>query len=233
VTSGPYSVDTSACGSNVAAGASCAVKITFQPKTTGSQPGSLTVNSSSVVYNGLTATMTGNGVDFTMVLNPTSGKVIAGDAASTTASIAPIAGFAFPLNVNCNLGGAIAAACNLSSSSAIVLASPSTTVAVKFNTTSQFTVVGFGIGGHGWLWLVGIGSGLILMLGRRRVGSLTRAGLFAMMLLAVGLSATGCSGKLPAQNSSYTGPGSYVITVMATDGFLVHSATYNLTVGAK
>jgi hypothetical protein len=114
-----------------------------------------------------------------------------------------------------------------------VLASPSTTVTVKFSTTSQFTVVGFGIGGHGWLWLVGIGSGLILMLGRRRVGSLTRAGLFAMMLLAVGLSATGCSGKLPAQNASYTGPGSYVLTVTATDGFLVHSATYNLTVAAK
>jgi hypothetical protein len=233
VASGPYSVDTSACGSNVAAGASCAVKITFQPKTTGSQPGSLTVNSGSLVYNGLTATMTGNGVDFTIVLNPTSGKVIAGDAVSTTASIAPIAGFAFPLNVNCNLGRAVAAACNLSSSSTIVPASPSTRVTVSFATTSQFTIVGFGIGGNGWLWLIGIGSGLLLTLGRRRAGSLTRAGLFAMMLLAIGLSATGCSGKLPAQNSSYTGPGNYVITVTATDGFLVHSATYNLTVAAK
>jgi hypothetical protein len=53
------------------------------------------------------------------------------------------------------------------------------------------------------------------------------------MLLAFGVSATGCSGKLPAQNSVYTGAGSYVITVTATDGFLVHSATYNLTVTAK
>jgi hypothetical protein len=53
------------------------------------------------------------------------------------------------------------------------------------------------------------------------------------MLLAFGLSSSGCTGKLPTQNSSYTGPGSYVITVTATDGFLVHSATYNLTVSAK
>jgi len=35
---------------------------------------------------------------------------------------------------------------------------------------------------------------------------------------AVGLSISGCSSKLPAQNAVYTGPGSYVVTVKATDG---------------
>jgi hypothetical protein len=54
-----------------------------------------------------------------------------------------------------------------------------------------------------------------------------------VLLAAVGVSMTGCSGKLPAQNSVYTGPGTYNITVSATDGFLVHSATYTLTVNAK
>jgi hypothetical protein len=81
--------------------------------------------------------------------------------------------------------------------------------------------------------LIGIGSGVLLLVSRRRAGSLAKTGLFAVMLLAFGVSATGCSGKLPAQNSVYTGAGSYVITVTATDGFLVHSATYNLTVTAK
>ena len=233
VATGAYAVDTSACGSSVAAGASCAVKISFKPTTTGAQPGTLSVNSSSLLYNGLTATMTGNGVDFTIVLNPTSGKVIAGDPATTTASIAPIAGFAFPLTINCNLGGASGATCGLSSSSSIVPQSPATTVTVSFNTTSQYTVIGYGVGGHGWLWLIGIGSGVLLLVSHRRAGSLTRTGLFAVMLLAFGISATGCSGKVPAQNAVYTGPGSYVITVTATDGFLVHSATYNLTVAAK
>jgi hypothetical protein len=38
---------------------------------------------------------------------------------------------------------------------------------------------------------------------------------------------------LPAKNAAYTGPGSYTITVSATDGFLVHTATYKLTVTAK
>jgi hypothetical protein len=233
VTTGAYTLDTSACGNSVAAGASCAVKITFKPTTTGAQPGTLSVNSSSLLYSGLTATMTGNGVDFTIALNPTSGKVIAGDPTTTTASIAPIAGFAFPLTVNCNLGGAAATACSFSTSGSIVPQSPSTNVTVSFSTTSQYTVIGYGVGGHGWLWLIGIGSGALLLVSRRRAGALTRTGLFAVMLLAFGISATGCSGKLPTQNPVYTGPGSYVITVSATDGFLVHSATYNLTVTAK
>jgi hypothetical protein len=111
--------------------------------------------------------------------------------------------------------------------------SPSTKVTVTFNTTSQYTVIGYGLIGHGWLWLVGVGSGILVMVSRRRAGPLTRGGLFALMLLAFGLTATGCSGKLPTQNASYTGPGSYTVTVTATDGFLVHSATYSLSVSAK
>ena len=233
VTTGPYTVDTSACGTSVAANASCAVKITFKPTTTGAQPGTLSVNSTSLLYNGLTATMTGNGVDFTIALTPTSGKVIAGDPITTTVSIAPIAGFSFPLTITCNLGASTGTACNLSTSGTVVPQSPSTTVTVSFTTTSQYTVIGYGTVGHGWLWLVGIGSGVLLLVSRRRAGSLARTGMFCVMLLAFGISATGCSGKLPAQNAVYTGPGSYVITVTATDGFLVHSATYNLTVTAK
>ena len=62
---------------------------------------------------------------------------------------------------------------------------------------------------------------------------LIRCGLMLALLAAVGASMTGCSGKLPAENSAYTGPGSYVVTVTATDGFLTHSATYTLTVTAK
>jgi len=233
VTSGPYTADTSACGSSVAAGASCPVKITFKPTTTGAQPGTLTVNSSSLLYSGLAANMTGNGVDFAIALNPTSGKVIAGDPVSTTVIISPIAGFSFPLSLSCNLGGAVAAECKPATTSGIVPQSPSTSVTVSFTTTSQYTVIGFGIADNVWLAAMCLGSGLILLLSRRRIGFLGRAGVFSVMLLAFGLCATGCSGKLPAQNSAYTGPGSYVLTVTATDGFLVHSATYNLTVSAK
>jgi len=56
----------------------------------------------------------------------------------------------------------------------------------------------------------------------------------ALCFFAAGsLMITGCSGKLPAENPSYTAPGDYTYTVTATDGFLVHSATYSLHLTAK
>jgi hypothetical protein len=78
-----------------------------------------------------------------------------------------------------------------------------------------------------------VGSGWLLWRRRKSASALLRSGLAVALLAAIGLALTGCSGKLPAQNSAYTGPGTYTVTVTATDGFLVHSATYTLTVTAK
>jgi hypothetical protein len=95
-------------------------------------------------------------------------------------------------------------------------------------------VIGYGgYGGPGYLWLIGAGSGWLLWRRRKDAGTLLRSGLVAVMLAAVSLSVTGCSGKLPAQNPVYTGPGTYTVTVTATDGFLTRTATYTLTVTAK
>jgi hypothetical protein len=232
VTTGEYSVSTAACGSTLAALASCAVKVTFLPTSTGSQSGTVGVNSTSLLYNGLNATLTGNGIDFAINLSPTSGTVVAGDGTSTTATLTPLAGFAAPLTVTCTVGGAVASSCGLASAS--VTPTSAVTDVISMTTTSQYTVVGFGgIGGQGYLWLIGVGSGWLLWRTRRRAGTMLRAGLMVALLAAIGFSTMGCSGKLPTQNSAYTGPGSYTITVSATDGFLVHSATYKLTVNAK
>ncbi len=51
-------------------------------------------------------------------------------------------------------------------------------------TTSQFTVVGYGIDGWGCLWLVGMGSGWLLWRKRRSAGVMLRAGLSIALLLA-------------------------------------------------
>jgi hypothetical protein len=105
---------------------------------------------------------------------------------------------------------------------------------INLTTTSQYTVIGYGgFGGQGYLWLIAVGSGLLLWRTRRRAGTMLRSSLMVALLAAIGLPMTGCSGKLPTQNAAYTGPGNYTITVSATDGFLVHSATYSLTVNAK
>jgi hypothetical protein len=232
VTTGQYAVDTTACGTTVAAGASCQVKVTFEPLSTSTQNGTVGVNSTSLLYSGLSATLTGNGVDFTISLNPTSGTVVAGDGTSTTATLTPIAGFAAQLSLLCNVAGANASGCGLATSTL----TPTTATAdiINLTTTSEYAVVGFGgFDGRGYLWLMGVGSGWLLWRRLRRARRLLRSGIFVALLAAIGLSITGCSGKLPPKNAVYTAPGSYTVTVTATDGFLVHTATYTLTVTAK
>jgi hypothetical protein len=232
VATGEYSVSTAACGTTIAAGATCPVSVTFQPTVTGPLNGTLGVNSSNLLYSGLSAALTGNGVDFTLTLSPTTGTVIAGDGTSTTATLTPLAGFSSPVSLLCQVNGAAASGCGLSN--ATFTPTAVTTVTVSMTTTSQFTVVGYGgFGGRGYLWLVGIGSGLLLWRRRGSAGAMLRSGLAVALLAAIGLGMSGCSGKLPAQNAAYTGPGSYTVKLTATDGFLVHSATYTLTVTSK
>ncbi len=233
VTTGQYAVSTAACGATIAAGATCPIKVTFLPTAIGSQPGTVGVNSTSLLYNGLTATLTGNGVDFTLTITPPTGTVVAGDSTGppntppVTATLTPLAGFAAPVTVTCTIAtAATATACNV----ATAPVTPPASIVITINTTSQYTVVGYGIGG-GWVWLVAFAGGCILWRTRRKARIL-RSGLLVVILAAIGLSVTGCSGKLPQQNAVYTGPGSYVVTVKATDGFLVRTATYTLTVTA-
>jgi hypothetical protein len=111
---------------------------------------------------------------------------------------------------------------------------PPASVTASIDTTSQYTVVGYGgLGGTGVLWLGGMLSGWLLWRTRRYTGRVLRGGLMLVVLAAVGLSMTACSGKLPAQNPAFTSPGGYRVTVTATDGFLIHSATYSLSVTSK
>lgn len=233
---GEYVVNQVACGSSLAALGSCQIGVTFQPTATGPQNGTFAVSATnspgpgSLIYTGLSATLSGNGVDFTISLNPGGGSVVAGDGTTTTATITPIAGFSTPLFVSCTVAaGAAATNCTLSSV-AVVPTSAVTTVASIY-TTSQYTVIGYsGFGGRGLLWLIAAASGWLLWRGRRSGRALLRSGLLMVLLGAMSLGLTSCTGKLPAKNGAWTAPGNYTVTVTATDGQLSHSATYSLTV---
>ena len=233
ITFGDYTASTAACGGAISANSSCAVTITFKPTTTGARPGSISIQSASA---GSPTTLSGNGIDFTFSASPSSGTVVAGLNQSTVVTTSPIAGFANPITLTCGTPAA-GSKCTLSATS-LTPSSPVTTN-VAITTTSQYTVIGYtgSIGGTGWLSLIGVGTGLVLWMRRRAAGRLLRSGL-ALVLMTVMLGAamvgmSGCSGKLPAKNPVYTAPGTYTYTITASDGFLVHSATYNLTVTAQ
>jgi len=233
VTLGDYTASTAACGGTVAANSSCAVTITFKPTTTGSRPGSITVQSAGA---GAPTTLTGNGIDFTFTGAPGSGTVVGGLSKTVVVTTTPIAGFANPVTLTCSVPAA-GSTCTLSSTT-ITPSSPVSTN-VTITTSAQYTVIGYGgsIGGTGWLSLVGIGAGLLLWMRRRSAGRFLRSGLaLAIMTLMLGAAAvgmSGCSGKTPAKNPVFTAPGTYTYTISATDGFLVHSATYTLTVTSQ
>ncbi|MGO4517443.1 choice-of-anchor D domain-containing protein [Terriglobus sp. 2YAB30_2] len=227
--SGDYAA-TSNCGASIPAGASCLVTITFRPTGTGSRTGTWASASTAPVYSGLTAALSGTGVDFTLALAPTSGSTVAGIDISTVATVTPTAGFANPVTLSCTDS---VAGSTCSSSKATFIPTAATTAQLTIATTSQYKVIGYGLGGGRYLWLVGLGSGLLLLVCRRRAGQVMRVSLMLVVLATLGVGASGCGGKAPAQNANYTGPGDYTYTVTVTDGFLTHTATYSLHITAK
>ena len=229
-TTGDYSVANN-CGGALGAGASCTVSVTFKPATTGSRPGTLSVATLSAAYPTTPTMLSGNGVDFTFGLSPTSGSTVAGYQIATESTTTPIAGFAAQVNVTCSTN-VPATTCTLAQNGFI----PGSPVQdqVTITTGAKYQVIGYGgAGGGGLLWVLALASGGLLWLMRKRAGARLHGALFLLLLAAASLSATGCSGKTPAQNATYTAPGNYNITITATDGFLVHSATYALTVTTK
>ena len=228
-TTGDYGVSSN-CGGALGAGATCTVTVSFQPTTTGARPGTVTLASTSAAYPAVPTMLTGNGIDFTLGLSPTTGSAVAGYGVTTNSTTTPLAGFANGIVMTCSTT-APGTTCTLNQNNF----SPAAAVQdlVTITTTSKYTVVGYGGAGGGWLWVLAVGSGCLLWVRRRSMGSALRGGLVLVILAAAGLSVTGCSGKQPGQNAIYTGPGTYSFTVKATDGFLVHSATYSLTVSAK
>lgn len=225
ILSGPYTASSNCSGSVPALG-SCAISVTFSPTTTGAQPGTLSLaNGSSTPV-----ALSGNGVDFSITLNPGSGSVVAGFALSTSATTSPIAGFAAPVSLTCTTT-TVTSTCT----PALLSFTPSSPVMTNVNiaTTSKYTVIGYGgLGGPGLLGVAGLASSLLLFVGRRRAG-LLKSALLVFILTASGFYIAGCGGKAPALNSQYTVPGTYTYTLTATDGFLVHTATYSLTVTAQ
>ena len=218
------------CGSTLAAGAGCTVSVVFQPTATGARTGGITISGQSST-GVIPTTLTGNGIDFTVAATPAAASDIAGDPISLTILTSPLAGFANPVTLTCG-GVPSGSTCTVTPASFTPSSAVSSSIAIT--TTSQYTVIGYGgFGGRGLLWMVGLGSGLLLLAGRRRAGSLARFCLLLTMLGAASIGVSGCSGKLPAQNAVYTAPGTYNYTLTATDGFLVHSATYALSVTVK
>jgi Abnormal spindle-like microcephaly-assoc'd, ASPM-SPD-2-Hydin len=211
--SGDFAVSSS-CGATMAALASCAINVTFTPTVPGARSGTLTIGA------GASIALSGDGTDFTIASSPESGSVGSGYGASLHAITSPLGGFDASVTLRCTTT-APAATCTLATASFVPTQVVTTTVTIA--TTPPYGVVDPG----GLLWLFGVGGGWLVWRRRRGLGQLA---LLMVVLAVLAMGMTGCTGKEPSANTPYTVPGSYTVTLTATDGFLVHSATYALTV---
>ncbi len=223
--SGDY-LATNTCPTSLPVGGSCAINLTFTPTVYGPRPGTLTATGSSVT---LTAALTGNGLDFSTAMTPSSGSVVAGLSTTTTAVATPLGGFNAPVTFACTTT-APAATCTMVN--ATVPLAAETRFVLTLNTTSEYTVVAYGSGGsHMLALLAGLAGGIVLLTRKRRRAALPYV---LLLLIGVGTSAlSGCSGKLPARNAAFTPAGAYTVQLSATDGTLTRTASYTLNVAAK
>jgi hypothetical protein len=213
---------TSTCPASLAPGASCTVRVGFTPTATGSRPGTLTVN-------GTVVTLVGTGVDFSVAFNPGSGTVIAGTGLTTGVTILPLSGFSASVAVTCTTN-APASTCTLATQN--LVPSESAQETIKITTTSHYTVIGYSGFGKDFLLLASITTGGLLLLTQARTRRLRSIVALVVLISGSGMI-SGCAGKLPEANAAYTPAGTYTYTVTATDGFLKHSASYQLTVTVK
>jgi hypothetical protein len=216
----------STCGSSVAPGASCSIGIFFDPTTSGTRNGVVTVTDSAS-DSPQTAVLTGMGQDFAIVPSGSAmATVTPGLTANYTVAVAPGGGFNQTVVLSCS-GAPPQSACSLSSSSVALHGSTpaSVTVTVKTAGTSASLAHPAGLpppSGRLALWLALSGlSGLVLLgsggWSRKRRGRLLyRLAFLCLFLLGITFSACGGGSSSMGNGGSATPAGSYNLTVTGT-----------------
>jgi hypothetical protein len=213
----PFFLTQNACTGTLAAGANCTAAVTFQPTTSGTATGALTVSSSAVATPANVA-LTGMGFDFTAAISSSSSLTIAsGQTADYNLTIKPANGAAGTFTYTCG---------TLPANAQCVFNPPTTTVTA--GSTGSLTVeIVTGKSGAarmespgGWRMLPVVCGFLLLPLALRR----RRKALFLILLLAViagGVSSCtssgGGTGGGGGGGGTSTPAGTYTIPVSVID----------------
>jgi hypothetical protein len=132
----------SACGSSLAAGASCAIGVFFDPTVSGTRTGTLTIMDNAA-GSPQTVTLTGSGEDFSV--NPgsaASATVSAGQTASYAIAVAPAGGFAQSVTLSCS-GGPVGSNCAVSPSTIALTGAAAQTAMVTVTTAMHGRLLPF------------------------------------------------------------------------------------------
>ncbi len=225
---------TTTCGTTVAAGANCAISVTFTPTTAAAVTATLSVadsDASSPQTVALSGTGTTGSADFSVAVSPAMTSVAAGSTANITVTVAGLNGFTTPVALTCT-GAPLGSTCMLTPATVTPTATGATASAAIVTTARTMAT-----------WVAPPDSSLrsgpryataiwpvtfaLLLFGvgfARRQPTAKKLAWVCSVLLAVSL--TSCSG-LP---NTGTPAGIYTITITGTSGTLTHQVTVSLTV---
>jgi hypothetical protein len=224
----------SGCGTVLQPGDYCSVGVFFDPTTSGTRNGVLTIADTAPTGQ-QTVMLTGTGEDFSMFAGSPSASVTPGEMAKYTVEVAPAGGFSQAVAMICT-GAPVNASCSVSPSSVKLSGSQPVPVTISVSTAGSSAGITYpaGSGRTGMLamWLAFAGlPGVVLVGGRRRAWMM-----LLCVVLATGMwTACGGGGMGSGSNSGATTPaGSYNLTVVGTfssgSANLVHSTKLSLIV---
>jgi hypothetical protein len=227
---------TNTCPTQLTAGSSCTVNVTFSPTVSGTRSGSLTLTDDAA-GSPQNANLTGSGVDFTLTSSPGSDTIKAGATANYSLTVSPVGGsFAYAITLACS-GAPAGTSCTVTPSTVTPGANPATSTLLIATVASSARLVP----AHSsrstpvcavWMQLQGLGFlGMIVAASSTRLRKLKRLALLALLGMAL-VSLTACAGGtgVVAVPPAGTTSGTYTVTVTATSSALQHSVPLTLTV---
>ncbi len=208
------------CASSLEAGANCAINVTFTPAAAGWRTATLTITDDAFGSpHTVWLRATGLDGDFSLAASPTSAAVTAGQSASYTITVSPVAGFNHSVALSCG-GAPYLATCSVSTS-LLTLDGTNTATATVTVTTTARAGVGMRLkppaGPWIWLWMLGLFAavGARLVAGRRLAWRQAWASLAVAMLSLTLWTACG-GGAGSGDGNPGTPAGTYTLTVGGT-----------------
>jgi hypothetical protein len=230
-----------ACGNTVAVGSSCAIGVFFDPTTSGTRSGTLTINDNAP-GSPQTVALSGTGQDFSLTpVSSASTTVSAGQTAIYTVAVSPAGGFNQTVALSCN--GAPAQSTCLVSPNSISFSGTSAVMAmVTIKTMRASSALPIGTARPTsiqdrstaviltWLGMLALMVASLVL--PRREQRFQCAPIFALgLLVVVGIAMASCGGGGGGGGSPATQPGTYPITVSGnfTSGSTTLTRSTNLT----
>jgi hypothetical protein len=229
-----------ACGGSLAAGSSCAIGVFFDPASSGSVSGTLTI-ADNASGSPQTIPLSGSGQDFSFTSSSSTQTVTPGATATYTIAVNPIAGFNQTVALSCS-GAPTGSTCSLSSSSIALSGSTPASVTVSVTTLgiSAAAIQPRSPSTHGtqipiFFAICGL-PGLLLWGGwRSALGKGKTAAIYGAALMGiVCFVMVGCGGNSSSTGGGGTPANTYTLTVNGTfasgSANLTHSTNLTMVV---